>query len=57
MTHGSAFIRRAGTLARECVCMCEVDAYSKNGEMPLDIAIELTSSLQYLINTWLFQVR
>lgn len=45
MTHGSAFIRRDGTLARECVRTCEVDAYSKNGEMPLDIAIELTSSL------------
>lgn len=32
-------------MARECVRTCEVDAYSKNGEMPLDIAIELTSSL------------
>lgn len=57
MTHGSAFIRRAGTLACECVRMCEVDAYSKNGEMPLDTATELTSSLQYLIYTWLIQVR
>lgn len=27
------------------VVMCKVEAYSKNGEMPLDIAIELTSSL------------
>lgn len=39
------------------VFVCVKYAYSKNGEMPLDIAIELTSNLQYLINTWLVQVR
>lgn len=37
--------RSLDELVHSHASMCKVEAYSKNGEMPLDIAIELISSL------------